>query len=72
MKKAGIVFNAFTIIFGLIFIFWLTQLNYSDLSFTENRNVYFGIFSTGLMIFAMQMIKGSIKKAEEKKSKEEK
>ena len=71
MKAAAIVFNAMTIIFVVILIFWLTQLNYSDLSFAENRNAYLGMFSVGLMIFAIQMIKRSIKRAEEKKSKEE-
>jgi hypothetical protein len=62
MKGAVKVFNAITIIFVLILIFWLTQLNYSDLSFKENSNVYFGIGSVSLMIFAMQMIKNSIQK----------
>lgn len=62
MKTAATVFNAITIIFAIILVFWLTQLNYDDLSFKENSNVYFGIGSVSLMIFAMQMIKGSIKK----------
>lgn len=62
MKTAVTVFNTITIIFVIILIFWLTQLNYDDLSFKENSNVYFGIGSVSLMLFAMQMIKGSIKK----------
>lgn len=62
MKTAALVFNAITIIFIVILIFWFTQLNYDDLGFNENKNVYFGIGSVSLMIFAMQMIKGSIKK----------
>ncbi len=62
MKTAALVFNAITILFVIILIFWFTQLNYDDLGFKENSNVYFGIGSISLMIFAMQMIKGSIKK----------
>ena len=62
MKQARIVFNAITLIFVIILIFWFTQLNYNDLGFTENNNVYFGVGSICLMIFAMQMIKSSINK----------
>ncbi|ARV08612.1 hypothetical protein BTO05_02755 [Winogradskyella sp. PC-19] len=62
MKTAATVFNVITIIFVIILIFWLTQLNFDDLSFKENSNVYFGMGSVSLMIFAMQMIKSSINK----------
>ena len=62
MKTAAVIFKAITILFVIILIFWFTQLNYDDLGFKENSNVYFGIGSISLMIFAMQMIKGSIKK----------
>ena len=62
MKGATKVFNAFTIIFAVILIFWLTQLNYSDLGFKENRNTYLGISSVLLMMYAIQMIKRSINK----------
>lgn len=70
MQTAAKIFNAMTIIFIAILIFWFTQLNYQDLSFEENRNVYFGISSVALMIFGLQMIKRSIKK-NTKKTKEE-
>lgn len=70
MNGAVKVFNALTIIFGIILIFWLTQLNYSDLSFKENSNAYLGISSVVMMIFAIQMIKRSIKKTGEKKKEE--
>ena len=62
MKTAVTVFNVITIIFVIILIFWLTQLKFDDLSFKENSNVYFGMGSVSLMIFAMQMIKSSINK----------
>ena len=62
MKTAVTVFNVITIIFVIILVFWLTQLNFDDLSFKETSNVYFGIGSVSLMIFAMQMIKNIIKK----------
>jgi hypothetical protein len=67
MNGAVKVFNALTIIFGIILIFWFTQLNYGDLSFKTNSNAYLGISSVAMMIFAIQMIKRSIKKAGEKK-----
>jgi len=66
MKGAVIVFNGMTIIFVLILIFWFTELNYSDLSFKENRNVYFGMSSIVLIVFALQMIKRSLKKSNQK------
>ena len=62
MKGAAIVFNGMTIIFGVILVFWMTQLNFDDLSFKENKNAYFGMGSVSLMIFALQMIKRSINK----------
>ena len=62
MKGAAKVFNAISILFVIILIFWFTQINYSDVSFEENRNAYLGISSVLLMIFAMQMIKRSINK----------
>ena len=62
MKGAAKVFNVFTIIFALILIFWLTELNYDNLSFKENRNTYLGISSVLLMMYAIQMIKRSINK----------
>jgi hypothetical protein len=67
MKGVTTVFNVITVIFLIILIFWLTQLNYSDLSFVENRSAYLGMASILLMVFAIQMIKRSIKKAAEKK-----
>lgn len=70
MKAAVKIFNAITIIFVIILIFWITQLNYDDLSFRENRNAYFGMFSVLLMTFAMQMIKRSIQKNNQKKEGE--
>lgn len=59
MKKA---FNIITIIFILILIFWFTKINYSDLSFDENRNSYLGIAAVLLMIYAIQLIKEGINK----------
>jgi len=62
MKGAIQVFNVITIIFALILIFWLTQLNYNNLSFQENRNAYFGMLSVLLMMLAIQLIKRGINK----------
>jgi hypothetical protein len=61
MKIIKTVLNTLSIIFLIILFFWVTQINYSDLSFKENSSPYLGI-STMLMIsFAMQMIKRGIK-----------
>lgn len=62
MKK---VFNALTVIFIIILIFWFTQVNYNDLSFKKNISPFLGILSMSMMIFAMQMIKKGIKKKNE-------
>ena len=67
MKEAKQVFNGVTVIFLVILVFWFFQLNYSDLSFKENSNAYLGMSSVILMIFAIQMIKRSIKKNSQKK-----
>ena len=67
MKTASKIFKVFTIIFVLVLIFWFTQLNYRDLSFQENSNIYFGISAVILIIFALQMIKKSIEKNNERK-----
>ena len=71
MQAAAKIFAVITIIFVAILIFWFTQLNYEDLSFKENRNVYFGMSSVALMIFGLQMIKRSIKKSGEKQKNKE-
>ncbi|MCH2217795.1 MAG: hypothetical protein MK076_06925 [Flavobacteriales bacterium] len=60
MKAVAKVFNAMSIIFVVILIFWLVKLNYNDLSFKQNRSAYLGISSVLLMIFALQMIKRSV------------
>ena len=60
MKAVSKVFNAMSIIFVVILIFWLVKLNYNDLSFEQNRSAYLGISSVLLMIFALQMIKRSV------------
>ena len=60
MKAVAKVFNAMSIIFVIILIFWLVKLNYNDLSFKQNRSAYLGISSVLLMIFALQMIKRSV------------
>ena len=60
MKAVSKVFNAMSIIFVVILIFWLVKLNYNDLSFEQNRSAYLGISSVLLVIFALQMIKRSV------------
>jgi hypothetical protein len=62
MKKINIGFNILFIIFILIIVFWVTQINFDNLSFKENSSPYFGISSLLLMSFALKMIKRGIKK----------
>jgi len=62
MKNIKIVFNVFTIIFTIILIFWITQINYENLSFKENMLAYLGILSMSMMSIAMQLIGRGIKK----------
>ncbi len=62
MKGAAKVFNGLILIFVFILIFWFFQIDYNNLSFEENSNAYFGIFSILLMVFAIQFIKRSIDK----------
>ncbi|MEN8777379.1 MAG: hypothetical protein ABF263_01725 [Polaribacter sp.] len=62
MKNIKIVFNIFSIIFAVILIFWITQINYDDLSFKENLSAYLGILSMSMMTIAMQMIGKGINK----------
>ena len=62
MKSVQLVFNAMSLIFVCILIFWFTQLNYENLGFNENKNTYFGIGAVVLILFALQMIKSSISK----------
>ncbi|OAD40749.1 hypothetical protein LPB303_15975 [Polaribacter atrinae] len=61
MRKIKTVFNILSIIFGIILIFWFTQINYSDISFKENSSAYLGILSMAMISIALQMIIRGIK-----------
>jgi lipopolysaccharide export LptBFGC system permease protein LptF len=61
MKKIKTVFNILSIIFVIILIFWITQINFDDLSYKENSSPYLGILSMSMISIALQMIKGGIK-----------
>lgn len=62
MKSLVKVFNALSIIFIIILIFWIVMIDYKDLAFKNNISPYFGIFSMVLMLIAMEFIKRGIKK----------
>jgi uncharacterized membrane protein YwzB len=63
MKTLKTVFNILSIVFVIILIYWVTQINYSDLSFKENNSAYLGILSMSMISIALQMIsKGTNKK----------
>ena len=62
MKNIKIIFNLLSIIFVIILFFWITQINYSNLSYKENVSPYLGILSMSMMSIAMLMIGRGIKK----------
>jgi len=62
MKNINIVFNALSIIFLVILIYSITQINFDDVSYKENSSQYILILSMTLMAVAMQMIKLGINK----------
>ncbi|WP_435255053.1 hypothetical protein [Tenacibaculum sp. A30] len=57
MKSVGKIFDAMSILFGVILIGWFTQIDYSNLSFNNNLSPYLGIISAVLFIFVMQFTK---------------
>ncbi|WP_299002123.1 hypothetical protein [uncultured Tenacibaculum sp.] len=57
MKNVGKIFDTMSILFGVILIFWVTQINYNDLSLNNNLSPYLGIISAVLFIFVMQFAK---------------
>ena len=57
MKTSQKVYNIMSILFGIILIGWLTEIDYGNLSFGNNRSAYLGITSAILFIFAMQLAK---------------
>ncbi|AQS92949.1 hypothetical protein BXQ17_02180 [Polaribacter sp. BM10] len=61
MKKVKTVFNIFSIIFLIILIFWITQVNYNDFSYKENTSAYLGILSSAMMSLALQLIIRGVK-----------
>ena len=61
MKRIKTIFNILSIIFVIILIFWITQINFDDLSYKENSSPYLGILSMSMISIALQMIKGGIK-----------
>ncbi|WP_405566668.1 hypothetical protein [Polaribacter sp. Asnod6-C07] len=65
MKNIKLVFTIFSIIFVIILIYWLTQINYQDFSYNENSSAYLGVLSSSMMAFALKMIKGGIKEKKE-------
>jgi hypothetical protein len=62
MKKINIGFIILFIFVIVSIVFWVTQINFDNLSFKENSSPYFGISSLLLMSFALKMIKRGIKK----------
>jgi hypothetical protein len=62
MKTAGKIFNVITIISLFIIAFWIYELDFNDLSFSNNRSSYFGIAAMLLLILSMQLNKRQINK----------
>jgi hypothetical protein len=62
MKSVKTVFNVLSIIFAIILVFWITQINFDNLSYKENVSPFLGILSMLMMSIAMQMIGRGINK----------
>ncbi|CAM1343566.1 hypothetical protein TAMYLO_330261 [Tenacibaculum amylolyticum] len=62
MKNVTKILNVLSIIFTIILIVWITQIDYSNLSFNNNISPYFGILAMIMMLIAMQLVKKSLKK----------
>ncbi|TDQ29728.1 hypothetical protein DFQ07_0048 [Tenacibaculum caenipelagi] len=61
MKNVRKIFDVVSVLFAIILVFWLTQINYSDLSFESNSSPYLGIITAVLFIAVMQFAKKTIK-----------
>lgn len=61
MKRVKAI-NAISILAAIIVVVWFTEINYSDLSISENRSAYLGIISMVLITIAMQLEKRRLKK----------
>ena len=57
MKRSAKYFNIISIVFVIIFVGWITQLDYNNLVFSNNISPYLGIISAILFIFSMQFAK---------------
>ena len=47
--------NIFTIVFALVLIFWLFQIDWNNFSNRSNSGAFFGVLASGLFIISLQI-----------------
>jgi hypothetical protein len=47
--------NIFTIVFALVLIFWLFQIDWNNLSSRANSGAFFGVLAGALFIVSLQI-----------------
>ncbi|UAM99475.1 hypothetical protein K8354_06615 [Polaribacter litorisediminis] len=47
--------NIFTVMFGLVLLFWLFQIDWNNLSSRTNSGLFFGVLAGALFIISMQL-----------------
>ena len=57
MKKYNkkLIKNIFTVVFALVLIFWLFQIDWNNLSSRANSGAFFGVLAGGLFIISLQI-----------------
>jgi len=63
MKKYNkkLIKNIFTVVFAMVLIFWLFQIDWENLSSSANSGAFFGVLAGSLFIISLQ-IKNKVKK----------
>ena len=57
MKKYNtkLIKNVFTVVFALVLIFWLFQIDWNNLSSRANSGAFFGVLAGTLFIISLQI-----------------
>jgi len=63
--KRKILVTLLLIVFTVLIILNIANLNYNDLSFTENKGSYLGLISNGLLLASMIITRKDLNKKEE-------
>ncbi|KGL63564.1 hypothetical protein PHEL85_0601 [Polaribacter sp. Hel1_85] len=53
--NAKLVKNIFTVLFAMLLLFWLFQIDWSNLSSKKNSGAFFGVLAGALFIISLQI-----------------